>query len=186
MTTSKRSFKRMTTIRKPVRKRTTVKTPKKVALGRLAKKQAKPKNLLPSGSFGTIYSQFQNKPKEAIRFLIKKREGECTNALFRDDIGYIDIVWGENDQNNKGFGLKHIIEKHGSEIEQLGFKIEDFIPIVVQFGEFKETSYTNRKVFESKMFRFIVATKFDGKHKQWLLTAFDLRKKPRKKSGLET
>ena len=134
-----------------------------------------------SGRFGSIYPQFQDKPKEAIRFLLKRREGECIKSLYRSDIGYIDIVWGENDQNNKGFGLKHIIEKHGGDIEELGFKIEDFIPIVVQFGEFNETvSDAGKKVFESKMFRFVVATNFEGRRKQWLLTSFDLRKKPRK------
>ena len=139
-----------------------------------------PKIQYQSGRFGTIFPQFQDKPKEAIRFLLKRCEGECTNALYRNDIGYIDIVWGENDQNNKGYGLKHIIEKHGSDIEGLGFNIEDFIPIVVQFGEFKETvSDVGKKVFESEMFRFVVATNFEGNSKQWLLTSFDLRKKPR-------
>ena len=136
-----------------------------------------------TGRFGTIYTQFQDRPKEAIRFLIKRCEGECIKALKRHDIGYIDIVWGENDENNKGYGLKHIIEKHGSYIEELGFKIEDFIPIVVQYGEFNQTvSDTGKKVFESKMFRFVIATNFEGRRKQWLLTSFDLRKKPRKKS----
>ena len=144
-------------------------------------KKTAAKNQYKSGNFGTIYPQFQDKPKEAIRFLMKHREGECIKALHRHDIGYIDIIWGENDQNNKGYGLKHIVEKHGSNIEELGFKIEDFIPIVVQFGEFNETvSDVGKKVFESKMFRFVVATNFEGKRKQWLLTSFDLRKKPRK------
>ncbi|NCQ10838.1 MAG: hypothetical protein GW809_01545, partial [Bacteroidetes bacterium] len=53
-------------------------------------------------------------------------------------MGFIDIVWGENDQKtNKGFGLKHIFEKHGKEIEQLEFKIEDFITIVIMFGKYE-------------------------------------------------
>ena len=135
------------------------------------------------GRFGTIYTQFQDNPKEAIRFLVKRREGECIKTLKRHDIGYIDIVWGENDENNKGYGLKHIIEKHGSDIEKLGFKIEDFIPIVVQYGEFNETvSDAGKKVFESKMFRFVIATNFEGRRKQWLLTSFDLRKKPGRKA----
>ena len=131
-----------------------------------------------SGDFGPVFRRFKNKPKEAIKHLLKVKEGDCINALYRDDIGYIDIVWGENDKNNKGFGLKHIIEKHGKDIEQIGFKIESFIPIVVQFGEFNEKkSDTDKKVFESKMFRFVIA--MDNKRdKRWLLTAFDLRKKP--------
>lgn len=73
------------------------------------------------GEFGKIYTGFEKEPKKAIKFLIKAKHGECLNALYRSDIGYIDIVWGKNDKNNKGFGLKHIIEKHGKEIKELGF-----------------------------------------------------------------
>lgn len=128
--------------------------------------------------FGTVYTQFEGKPKEAIKFLMKKQEGECINALYRDDIGYIDIIWGDNDpKTNKGKGLKHIIEKHGASINQLGFKVEDFIPIVVQYGDFNEKeSDAYKKVFESKNFRFVVAiNERNNKKKQWLLTSFDIR-----------
>jgi hypothetical protein len=136
------------------------------------------------GEFGTIYCQFEKEPKKAIKHLMKVKEGECINALYRNDIGFIDIVWGENDKNNKGFGLKHIIEKHGKEIKQLGFEVEDFIPIVVQFGNLNEKESDKcRKVYESKMFRFIVESKYKNSKKNWLLTAFDLRKKPPKFSG---
>jgi hypothetical protein len=133
------------------------------------------------GDFGTVYTQFKNKPVEAIKHLLKVKHGECVNALFRSEIGYIDIVWGEKDKNNKGFGLKHIYEKHGKEIEQLGFKVENFIPIVVQFGEFNlDKSDSDKMVYESQMFRFVIAID-KKKRKRWLLTAFDIRKKPNKK-----
>jgi len=110
---------------------------------------------------------------------MKVKQGECTNALYRKDIGYIDVVWGENDQNNKGYGLKHIVEKHGNEIKQLGFNVEDFIPIVVQFGDFNvKKSEAHKRVYEGKMFRFVIAIDHANR-KNWLLTAFDLRKKPK-------
>lgn len=47
------------------------------------------------GDFGPIYRQFVGKPQKAIKFLRKKQTGECINALHRDDIGDISIVWGE-------------------------------------------------------------------------------------------
>ena len=50
---------------------------------------------LQQGAFGPIYTQFKGKPKEAIRFLRQQQKGECIAALHRDDIGDIDIVWGE-------------------------------------------------------------------------------------------
>lgn len=135
------------------------------------------------GKFGTIYPQFKNQGAKAIKHLLKTKEGECINALYRDDIGYIDIVWGENDpETNKGFGLKHIYEKHGDEIKQLGFNIENFIPIVVQFGTLKKAAEPTKILLESKMFRVVIRINWEGKKKVFLLTAFDLRKKPKKKT----
>ena len=130
------------------------------------------------------YSQFKNKPKEAIKFLLKVKKGDCSNALYRKDIGFIDILWGQNDNKNKGFGLKHIYEKHGKEIEQLGFKIEDFLPIIVKYGNFKISEKDNEKIIlEGQMFRIIIIKK---PNKTFLLSAFDLRPlwKKEKSKGL--
>ncbi len=43
-----------------------------------------------TGEFGPIYRQFEKKPKEAILFLKEQQHGECINALYRDDIGFVD------------------------------------------------------------------------------------------------
>ena len=50
------------------------------------------KNVQKIGQFGPIYTQFKNKPKDAIIFLKKRKNGECVKALYRQDIGYVDIV----------------------------------------------------------------------------------------------
>lgn len=136
------------------------------------------------GKFGPIYRQFVGKPKEAIKYLREKKGGECIAALHRSDIGDIDIVWGEvtDPIKHKGFGLAHIIDKHELEINKLGFNLEDFVPIVVQFGNFNlKKSDGHKKVFESETFRFIVAVEDeqDGKTKKWLLSAFDIIKRPK-------
>jgi conserved hypothetical mosaic CUP0956/HP1116/jhp1044-like protein len=140
------------------------------------------KDTQPNPAWLPQYTQFKNKPVQAIKFLMKEQKGDCLQALYREDIGYIDIVWGENDKNNKGFGLKHIIEKHGKEIEQLGFKVEVFIPIIVQFGELK---ISNKKPYKielvGEMFKIVISTKAYSnetnkmKNKTFVLTAFDLR-----------
>lgn len=125
------------------------------------------------------YKQFKDNPKGVIKHLIKTKKGDCLKALYRKEIGYIDIVWGENDKNNKGFGLKHIIEKHGSEIKQLGFKIEDFIPIIIQYGDFKVSKNLNKIELSGEMFRIIISkTAYYGnkiEDKNFVLSAFDLR-----------
>lgn len=135
-----------------------------------------------AGDFGPIYNQFEGKPKDAIIYLKKMRKGECPGALYRPDIGKIDIVWGEvtDPVKHKGYGLAHIIDKHESEIKQLGFEVEDFIPIVVQFGELKEKKSDEKKItLESRMFRVVIQKQWNGKKKTFLLSTFDLRKKPR-------
>ena len=128
---------------------------------------------------GPVYTQFKNKPKEAIKHLKKVKTGECPNALFREEIGYIDFVWGEhNPETNNGYGLNHIISKHEKEIQQLGFEVEDFIPIVIKFGDYRiNTSDPDRVRLEGKMFRAVIQTNWKGKQKTWLLSVFDLRKK---------
>ncbi len=111
------------------------------------------KRLSKTTGHGERYTQFYHKPKEAIKHLKRVKQGECIAALHRTDIGDIDIIWGENDpKTNKGYGLKHIMKK----------------------------SEPHKRVYESKAFRFVIAiqTKSNGE-KKWLLTAFDLRKKPK-------
>ena len=135
------------------------------------------------GDFGSIYTQFKGKPKQAIQHLRKVKEGECPGALHRNDIGSIDLVWGEvtDPVKHKGYGLSHIIDKHETEIKQLGFEIEDFVPIVVQYGELKEKKSDDKKIIlESHMFRVIIQKQWNGKKKTFLLSAFDLRKKPKR------
>jgi len=140
--------------------------------------------ILETGKYGPVYRQFAGKPKEAINFLREKQNGECIAALHRNDIGDIDIVWGEvtDPIKHKGYGLAHIIDKHEVEINKLGFNIEDFVPIVVQFGNFNlKKSDSQKKVFESETFRLVVALEKeqDGKIKKWLLSAFDIIKRPK-------
>ena len=135
-----------------------------------------------TGEFGPIFRQFEGKPKDAIRHLRKVQKGECPGALYRSDIGKIDLVWGEvtDTDNHKGYGLSHIVEKHGNDIEKLGFKVEDFIPIIVQYGNLSEKKSDAKKIIlESDMFRIVIQKEWNGKEKTFLLSAFNLKKKPK-------
>ncbi len=134
------------------------------------------------GNFGEQFLEFKGQPKKAIQHLKRIKRGECIAALHRDDIGYIDIVWGEvkDPIKHTGFGLAHIIDKHGEDIKKLGFDIENFIPIIIQFGNLKKTTKDKEIILESKGYRVIIEQYAFGSKKNWLLTAFNLTKKPKK------
>ncbi|MCD8265629.1 MAG: hypothetical protein LUC33_00600, partial [Prevotellaceae bacterium] len=64
------------------------------------------------GPYGDIYDQFKGKPKEAFDFLLKKRGGHLKGVFHRDEIGDIDLIWGDAPSDDRGKGLAHIIRKH--------------------------------------------------------------------------
>ena len=109
-------------------------------------------------------------------------------ALYRPDIGDIDIVWGTPGQN--GYGLSHIISEHGAEIKQLGFEIEDFIVLVFTFG--KKVQYKNQtRIFlDGETYRIVIETRWYNTNKNLIVTAFDLRpiqkKNPKRMKELNT
>lgn len=137
-----------------------------------------PKNTPAEGDFGPIYTQFKGKPKEAIKHLRKVKRGECPCALHRDDIGFVDIVWGVGGED--GYGLCHIIEQHEAEMKQLGFEVEDFIPMVFTFGKYSESQRENKVRISGDAFMLVIKTKWNDKVKRFVMTAFDLRPVSRK------
>ena len=143
---------------------------KQVTLGGLKKKAI--------SEFEPTFKQFKGKPVEAIKYLQKEKKGQCTEALYRADIGFVDIVWGENNtKTNVGYGLKHIIEKHEHEIKELGFDVANFIATVFAYGDLKKHREEDKIILDSNMFRLVVKTTWNGNKKAFVLTAFDLRKK---------
>jgi hypothetical protein len=131
------------------------------------------------GPFGPIYEQFKDDPKGAVKFLKKKKTGECTKAFYHSQIGYIDIIWGEvlDAKKHKGYGLAHIIDKHGADIEAMGYTIEDFISIVLQYGNLEVSKSKEEYLLQSDMFRVVIEKYHFGKPKNWILTAFVILQK---------
>ena len=129
------------------------------------------------GDFGVVYREFYHQPREAILHLMRVKDGECPGAMWREDVGDIDLIWGEvtNPIKHKGYGLAHIIDKHGETIKELGYEIEDFLPILIEFGSLNTSRDKSRYILDSKYFRAIVGRYAFGHNKQWILTAFDLK-----------
>ena len=117
------------------------------------------------GMFGNIYDQFKGKAKEAIAFLLQKKEGEATGALHHKDIGDIDLVWGEEGTGKSdGFGLAKLVKYHPEVLDNLQNILDDMH--VVQRSD-------NRVRLESVSHQAAVRLTWDNQKKNWLLTAFE-------------
>lgn len=62
------------------------------------------------GIFGENYAEFKGKRQETVNHLLKTKSGQVQGAFYRQDLGDIDLVWG-----NDEIGLKKIISKHLSD-----------------------------------------------------------------------
>ncbi len=85
-------------------------------------------------SFGKAYNEYSGKPKEAIEYLLKEKNGYVPNAIYKEGIGNIDIVWGEAGTGKGGYGLAHIIRRRNEE----GNNGEEFVkqlPDIIEHGK---------------------------------------------------
>lgn len=117
------------------------------------------------GFFGNIYDQFRGKAKEAIHFLLQRKEGEAIGALHHPEVGDIDLVWGkEGSGKSDGLGLAKLSKYHPEVLDKLQ-EILDEMKVI------KRTE--NRVNLESDTHKAAVRLEWDGKRKNWLLTAFE-------------
>lgn len=109
------------------------------------------------GDFGPIYRQFERKPKEAIEYLCKMKDGD----------------------QHKGYGLAHIIDKHGDDIKALGFSLEQFIPILVKYGDLAESKDPDKIILKGNNFKIIISKKAYKNNrvmnKTFVLTSFSIK-----------
>ena len=126
------------------------------------------------GKFGNIYDQFRGKPKEALAFLKENKEGDLIGVFYHDEIGDIDLVWGDEKS-----GLSHINSKHVGDnrsFATLDIAIEH-IEDIIKSGD---VTFTNGdKVVIKKNDELVTLRKNireNGKKiadKNWILTAYN-------------
>jgi len=132
-----------------------------------------------TGDFGEVYDQFKGKPKEAVDFLVKKKGGDLLGVFHRDEVGDIDLVWGESHNPYRGKGLSHIIRKHietlhdFKDIDELSAVLDD----VVNNGSVGKNG--NNIEITKDGYRVVLAQEDNGK--KWVLTAFDNSKTKKEK-----
>ena len=113
------------------------------------------------GVMGNIYDLFRGKAKEAVDFLMRKKEGVAVGALHHREVGDIDLWWG-----NEKAGLMKIARKHPEVLDNLQGVLDGMR--VVQASD-------NRVILESDTHKAVVSNNWLGEKigSQWLLTAYE-------------
>ena len=125
------------------------------------------------GVMGNIYDLFRGKAKEAVDFLMRKKEGVALGALHHREVGDIDLWWG-----NEKAGLMKIARKHPEVLDNLQGVLDGMR--VVQASD-------NRIILESDTHKAVVSKKLGNeKTDNWLLSAYEKKDAPASSSDIET
>ena len=128
----------------------------------------------PIAEFGENYAEYYRDGVGAIEKLLGEKKGQVAGAFHREELGDIDLVWGEvtgSGKEAKGWGLAKIIEKHGDEFQDIAKELDEIIrdgEVVKRAGrdEAYNIEYNGFKVGINKGFNK------QGENK-WIVTAFD-------------
>lgn len=109
------------------------------------------------------------KGQAAMDKLLEEKQGHIKAAFHRDDIGDIDLIWG-----NEDLGLQHIINRRNEQ----GINTDEFLrglTDTIENGQFKK--YTKRNDIEIKLKRQIavIALTYHKNRLTYLLTAYKTR-----------
>jgi murein DD-endopeptidase MepM/ murein hydrolase activator NlpD len=118
------------------------------------------------GRFGPVHADLASDWRGAVARLQKDGTGEVPGAIQHPEIGSIDVVWG-----NQNYGLAKIMSRHP--------EVADDLPSIVAGLPIKarpEQTGNNRFVLEDDRYRAVISPDFEGEPKQWLITAFEMKK----------
>ncbi|MGX2973313.1 putative barnase/colicin E5 family endoribonuclease [Helicobacter sp. T3_23-1059] len=128
--------------------------------------------------FGTNYTEFKGKGQEAIKHLLKVKNGQVQGAFYRDDLGEITLLWGEvtNPKKNEGYGLAHILDKRTREMgEQKALEFIHNIPDIIKNAQLKQDDKGRIKL-ENKNVIIGIKDNWKGqKTPHWIVTSYELK-----------
>ena len=115
------------------------------------------------------YPEYKGKGQEAVDFIVKNKGGQVKGAFYREEIGDIDVVWGEvtDKEKHTGYGLSHIIDKHGMDsVNKIGEVVKD--------GKIVHPENNPKRIsIEGKNFHIGLRQQWGGKKKTWIITGFE-------------
>ena len=120
--------------------------------------------------YGPEYKGY--KGQDAVNKLLAEKQGHIKGAFHRNDIGYIDLIWG-----NDNLGLKHIIKRREEEKPGHSKIVLDNLTETIQKASLRKVN--NRGNFEfvykngkTKYF-VIIAPEYHGTKITYVLSAFN-------------
>lgn len=136
--------------------------------------------------FGQNFSEYKGQGAKAVEKVLQERSGQVQGAFYRDELGEIDVVWGEitDPEKHKGYGLAHILDKRKAEFMQQGFseveaeaKAIDFtkneIANIIENGKITNKPNEATKI-ETPEYKLILKQNWKGEplENKWLVTAY--------------
>ncbi|EIZ5519855.1 DUF3519 domain-containing protein [Campylobacter upsaliensis] len=120
----------------------------------------------PLDEFGINFEGF--KGKEAIEKLLEEQRGQVKGAFYKEGLGEIDLVWGD-----ENFGLRHILNKHGDEFEDIAAELEE---IIAKGEVVKDNDRATLKYIKENGDIFKIGLKQNWKGEptknKWIITAY--------------
>ncbi|WQX96231.1 DUF3519 domain-containing protein [Helicobacter pylori] len=132
----------------------------------------------PLKEFGKNYPEFALKPKEALEKLLQERNGQVAGAAYREDLGGIDLVWG-----NKDYGLEHILKRreeqaigkglNEAEAKEYALNVVKTIPEVIDKGV--KVEQNGRVAIEYQNIRVSLKDNWKGEKlpNHWIITGYE-------------
>ena len=134
--------------------------------------------------FGTNYAEFYHDGANAIKKLLTERQGQVAGAFEREELGDIDLVWGEVTDaiKHKGYGLSHILDKRMAQFMEQGLSKEQAeakaielinkLPDIIKNGNLIRDDKGRLRIESDN---FIVGIKDNWKGKptnKWIVTSY--------------
>lgn len=118
--------------------------------------------------FGENYAEFKGKGQEAINHLLETKSGQVQGAFHRDDLGEINLVWGQvtDAKKHKGYGLAHIVDKHGEQAARQ-------IPQIIKDGKLAKDTQGRLRIETQSHIVGINDTYGDEKIGHWIVTSYE-------------
>ena len=137
--------------------------------GKQASETDKPQKVKPLKEFlGQEYTGV--KGQAAVEKLLQEKQGHVKGAFTRQDIGDIDLVWGDEEK-----GLAHLIKRREDDHHYLPKDILDKLTDTVEKGQLKKNEEGKYEIWHDRVV-IIVAPDYNGSDLRWVITGFKQRK----------